>query len=180
MIQQPTIARLQPPINDRDHILGPRNASVTLTEYGDYECPYCALANVSVHQVLEALGDDLLFAFRNFPLREIHPHAWRAAQAAEAAGEQGRFWEMHDLLYANQDRLEDADLLRYAANLVLDTERFARELNDGKHAARVREDYLSGVRSGVNGTPAFFIDGVRYEGPWDAPNLLLALGMAGK
>jgi len=117
------------------------------------------------------LGDRLCFAFRNFPLVNSHPHAQHAAEAAEAAGEQGRFWEMHDMLFENQEALEDEDLARYAANLELDATRLINEVLTGTYIARVREDFRSGARGGVNGTPTLFINGVRYDG---APDALLA------
>jgi protein-disulfide isomerase len=151
---------------------------VTLTEYGDYECPYCGAAYPIVQKVRRALGPNLRFVFRHFPLSQAHPHAQRAAEAAEAAGAQGEFWKMHDLLFENQDALEDADLLRYAGALKLDADRFARELSAGVHSDRVRRDFRSGVRSGVNGTPTFFINGVRHDAPWDLPTLLAAVEAA--
>jgi protein-disulfide isomerase len=148
-------------------------------EYGDYECPYCGAAYPVLQEVRRLLGDDLRFVFRNFPLTQAHPHAQRAAEAAEAAAAQGEFWGMHGRLFENQDALEEADLLRYAAALGLDAERFTRELSAGVHRDRVRRDFRSGVRSGVNGTPTFFINGVRHDGPSDLPTLLAALEAAG-
>src|SRR5262249_53309595 len=152
------------PMPDRDHIQGPIDAPFLLLEYGDYECPFCGEAYPLVRAIQKRLGNRLCFAFRNFPLSNSHPHAQHAAEAAEAAGAQGRFWEMHDLLYENQDALEDEDLARYAAALRLDVERFMSEVLSGAHAARVREDFRSGARHGVNGTPSFYINGVRYDG----------------
>jgi len=154
---------LTPLVSPNDHSSGPEDAPVTLVEYGDYECPYCGAAHPIVQEVQRTLGPKLRFVFRNFPLKEIHPHAERAAEAAEAAGAQGKFWEMHDLLFENQGALEDADLLRYAASLSLDGDRFATDLSTGVYTARVRGDFRSGVRSGVNGTPTFFINGVRHD-----------------
>lgn len=159
--------QLTPPLSDRDHIVGPHDASVVLVEYGDFECPYCGRAYPVVKAAQRALGDDIRFAFRNFPLAEAHPHARKAAQAAEAAGAQGKFWEMHDMLFEHQDALESADLVAYAQALELDTVRFERELEAGTYEKRVREDFRSGVRSGVNGTPTFFVNGYRYDGPSD-------------
>jgi formate-nitrite transporter family protein len=161
-----TRARLTPPVSDRDHIQGPLDAPVTLVEYGDYECPHCGRAYPIVKAAQRQLGDRLRFVFRNFPLAEAHPHARRAAEAAEAAAAQGRFWRMHDMLFEHQHALEDAALLHYAEILQLDTERFARELRDGTYAQRVSDDVLGGARSGVNGTPTFFVNGVRYDGIW--------------
>jgi len=172
---QSRVARLVLPVDGRDHVRGPADAPATLVEYGDYECSYCGLAHPIVEEVQRRLGRQLRFAFRHFPLAEIHPHAQPAAEAAEAAGAQGRFWEMHDLLYKNQHALDDADLLRYAQALELDLTRFVSELADRTWETRVREDFMSGVRSGVNGTPTFFVNGVRHDGPWDADSLIEAL-----
>jgi protein-disulfide isomerase len=157
---------LTPPVNERDHIAGSEDAPITLVEYGDYECPYCGMAHPVVKRAQRELGKQLRFVFRNFPLGEAHPHAQIAAQAAEAAGAQGRFWEMHDLIFEHQDALEVEDLLGYAASLGLDTEQIARDLEAGTYVKRVRDDFRSGVKSGVNGTPTFFVNGVRYDGSW--------------
>ena len=167
-----------PVADDRDHVQGPADAAVTLLEYGDYECPFCGAAYPIVKQVQETMGERLRFAFRNFPITTAHPHAEQAAEAAEAAAARGQFWPMHDLLYENQRHLETDDLIAYASRLGLDVSRFQRELADHVHAARVREDFMSGVRSGVNGTPTFYIDGERYEGSYDAEPLLDALKQA--
>jgi protein-disulfide isomerase len=167
-----------PVADDRDHVQGPADAAVTLLEYGDYECPFCGAAYPIVKQVQETMGERLRFVFRNFPITTAHPHAEQAAEAAEAAAAQGQFWPMHDLLYENQRHLETDDLIAYAGRLGLDVSRFQRELADHVHAARVREDFMSGVRSGVNGTPTFYIDGERYEGAYDAEPLLDALKQA--
>ncbi len=163
------------PVGDRDHAQGPASAPVTLVEYGDYECPYCGQAYPIVKAVQKALGSRLRFVFRNFPLSEMHPNAANAAEAAEAAGAQGKFWEMHDTLYEHQDALRPRDLVAYAEGLGLDSDRLAAELKSHVHASRVREDFMSGVRSGVNGTPTFFINGERYDGLWDQRNLRLAI-----
>ncbi len=166
------------PVSRDDHSAGPEDAPVTLVEFGDYECPHCGAAHPVVQEIQRILGPSLRFIFRNFPLRQVHPHAERAAQAAEAAGAQDEFWGMHDLLFENQDALEDAELLRYAAALNLDVERFATELAAGLYADRVRRDFRSGVKSGVNGTPTFFINEVRHDAPWDLPTLLAAVKAA--
>jgi protein-disulfide isomerase len=175
MTRQTETARLALPVGERDHAQGPESAPVTLVEYGDYECPYCGAAYPIVKEVQRRMGDRLRFVFRNFPLTEIHPHAGHAAEAAEAAAAQGRFWEMHDHLYEHQQELDDDHLLQAAAGLGLDTERFEREMAEHAHVGRVREDFLSGVRSGVNGTPTFFINGVRHDGSYDLETLLAAL-----
>jgi protein-disulfide isomerase len=167
--------QLTAPVSERDHVLGPATAPVTLVEYGDYECPFCGAAHPIVKQVRQAMGDDLRFAYRHFPLSQIHPHAYQAAEAAEAAGAQGRFWEMHDLQFANQDRLGVRDLIGYAGALDLDLERFVTDLRGHAYAGRLREDFLSGVRSGVNGTPTFFVNGKRHDGGYDFETLLEAL-----
>ena len=168
-------ARLVLPIPERDHVLGPPDAPAALVEYGDFECPHCRQAYPIVESVREALGPRLQFAYRHFPLTQIHPHAARAAEAAEAAGAQERFWEMHAVLFANQHALEDPDLIRYADHLGLDVARFAGELAEHAWAPRVREDFMSGVRGGVNGTPTFFVNGLRHDAPWDAGTLLETL-----
>jgi protein-disulfide isomerase len=157
---------LTPPVGAEDHAAGPADAPVTLVEYGDYECPYCGMAHPIVKRAQRELGNQLRFVFRNFPLAEAHPHARLAAQAAEAAGAQGKFWEMHDTLFEHQDALELEDLLAYAESLGLDTAKFARDLKAGTYEKRVRDDFRSGVKSGVNGTPTFFINGARYDGSW--------------
>jgi protein-disulfide isomerase len=164
------------PINDHDHIIGSHDATMTLVEYGDYQCPYCGAAHPSVKEVLRVLGDDLLFAFRHFPLSQIHQYAFQAAEAAEAAGAQDRFWQMHDLLFTHQDRLATPDLIGYAGALGLDVQRFVSDLESHRHAERIREHFMSGVRSGVNGTPTFFVNGIRHNGSYDPDSLLEALG----
>jgi protein-disulfide isomerase len=168
-------ARLTMPVGQRDHAQGHGDAPVTLVEYGDYECPHCGRAYPIVKEVQRRLGSKLRFVFRNFPLNESHPHAQHAAEAAEGAAAQGRFWEMHDILFEHQRALNDTDLTRYAASLGLDAKTFERELHVHKHKARVREDFMSGVRSGVNGTPTFFINGLRFDDSWDAETLRNAL-----
>jgi protein-disulfide isomerase len=167
-----------PVLPQRDHIRGPIEAPVTLVEYGDYECPYCGAAHPITEAVQAVMDDEIRFVFRHFPLTTMHPHAAGAAEAAEAAGAQGQFWAMHDLLYANQDHLDAPDLLRYAEALSLDLGRFVGDLTEHAHARKVHEDFLSGVRSGVNGTPTFFINGVRHEGAWDYDSLLAAVQRA--
>ena len=154
------MARLSLPIGERDHVLGPADAPITVVEYGDFECPACGAA----YPVLKDLRERVRFVFRNFPLTQIHPHAERAAMAAETAGLRGKFWEMHDLLFENQDALEDRHLVRYAAALGLNVNAFVGALEDPKLLEHVRTDFSSGVRGGVNGTPTFFVNGVRFDG----------------
>jgi protein-disulfide isomerase len=167
-----------PVTEDRDHIQGPADAPVTLAEYGDYQCPYCGAAYPIIKDVQARMGESLRFVFRNFPITTSHPRAEQAAEAAEAAAHQGRFWEMHDLLYENQSRLGDADLRSYAEELELDVRTFDRELADHVHADRVREDFMSGVRSGVNGTPTFYVNGARHDGSYEIETLLAVLERA--
>jgi protein-disulfide isomerase len=164
-----------PVTEDRDHIQGPADAAVTLVEYGDFECPYCGAAYPIVKEVQDRMGERLRFVFRNFPITTSHAHAEQAAEAAEAAAGQDRFWPMHDLLFENQRRLRDQDLHGYAEQAGLDVERFDSELAEHAYAARIREDFMSGVRSGVNGTPTFFINGVRHDGSYEVEPLLAAL-----
>jgi protein-disulfide isomerase len=163
---------------ERDHIEGASSATVTLVQYGDYECPYCGEAYPIIKDVQAQMGDRLRFVFRNFPISTSHPHAEHAAEAAEAADAQGEFWRMHDLLYERQRHLADEDLHAYAEELGLDVERFDKEMAEHVHAARVREDFMSGVRSGVNGTPTFYINGVRHDDSYEAEVLLEALERA--
>jgi protein-disulfide isomerase len=163
------------PVGESDHVLGPETALVTLVEYGDYQCPYCGEAYPIIKELLDRVGRQVRFAFRNFPLATVHPHAEGAAEAAEAAGAQGRFWAMHDVLYENQEALGGEYLVRYASAVGLDETRFVGELTEHVHAARVREDFLGGVRSGVNGTPTFFINEGRHDGPFGLESLLGAV-----
>ncbi|SPE59949.1 DSBA oxidoreductase [Verrucomicrobia bacterium] len=167
--------RLAVPVTRRDHTQGPADATLTLLEYGDFECPVCGMAYPVIKTLQHNLRHRLRFVFRHFPLTNVHPHAEHAAEAAEAAGARGAFWKMHDLLFENQDDLEDEDLLEYAAALGLDTAVMLAEIEAGAYARRIREDFMSGVRSGVNGTPTFFINGMRYDGSFDVDSLLAGL-----
>jgi protein-disulfide isomerase len=169
---------LTPPVSVEDHTRGGEHAVVTLVEYGDYECPHCGRAHSIVRETLRRLWDDVTFVFRHFPMAQAHPHALPAAEAAEAAGAQGRFWSMHDLLFERQHALEDEDLVAYAEELDLDIERFASEVANDAHLPKVQRDFRSGVRSGVNGTPTFFVDGQRFDGSWTEGGLALALTSA--
>lgn len=168
-------AKLRVPVSRGDHSQGAEDAPLVLVEYGDYECPYCGQAYPIVKSIQDVLGDELRFVFRNFPLTQIHPHAMNAARAAEAADLQQRFWEMHDMLYENQDNLNDESLLAYAAALELDLERFVRDANSKRVEDRIVADFEGGMRSGVSGTPAFFVNGFRFEGNWLEGELLEAL-----
>ena len=163
------------PVGARDHIRGPEDAPVTLVKYGDYECPYCGEAHPLLKELQERGGEQVRFVFRHFPLDSAHPRARRAAQAAEAAASQGRFWEMHDLLYEHQGELGEEDLMRYAAELGLDLGRFEEDLANDDHAWRIEEDRLGGDRAGVRGTPTLFVNGIRYTGTLDLNGLLAAV-----
>ena len=157
-------AKLRVPVSDADHVLGPPNAPVTLVEYGDYECAYCAGAHDVVGRLLAQIQRTLRFVFRNFPMSAVHPHAMDAARAAEAAGLQGQFWPMHDTLFENQDRLDRRSLVNYAAALGLNAKRFSADFGSPVVEQRIENDFYGGVRSGVNGTPTFFINGWRFDG----------------
>jgi protein-disulfide isomerase len=176
----PHSPRLVLPVATRDHAQGSPKAPVTLVEYGDYECPYCGAAYPIVKEVQERMGTKLRFVFRNFPLGNMHPHAPLAAEAAEAAGAQEKFWEMHDMLYEHQDALAKNDLVSYARRIGVDSPKFVAALTTHEFAERVREDFTSGVRSGVNGTPTFYINGVRHNGSYELDVLVQALEGASK
>ncbi len=147
------------PVTATDHTLGPDHAPVTVVEYGDFECPNCKQAAPAVKLLLERFAERVRFAYRHFPLEDVHPHALMAAQAAECAGGQGKFWEMHDLLFAHQDHLKPKQLQGYAEQLGLDMARYAAEMDDEVYLQRVREHIDSGMKSGVRGTPGIFVNG---------------------
>jgi len=169
------MSTLTEPIGPRDHVLGPPNAPARLVEYGDYECPYCARAHYEVAEVLRRVGNHVRYAYRQFPLTQLHPHALLAAQAAQAAGIEGRFWPMHSILFEHQRALEPSDLIGYAETLGIDVRRFARDLRSGVHLPQIEAAFRSGVQSGVNGTPTFFLNGARIEGRWDADSVTSAI-----
>ena len=168
------------PVSAADHVRGAADAELELVMYGDFECPYCAAAQSILDRVLRRLDGRVRFVFRHFPLDEVHPHARLAAQAAEAAAAQGGFWEMHDALYAARGRLTERDLLEHARGIGLDADRVRAALQDGRHLTRVETDLESGRASGVRGTPAFFANGIRVEGAFDAGSLVDALTAAGQ
>jgi len=172
------MATLKVPITVEDHAQGPESADVTLVEYGDYECPHCGHAYPIVQQVQKRFGKRLRFVFRNFPLSEMHPHAEAAAEVAEFAGAQGKFWEMHDRLFENQERLGEALFLDLGEELKLSTAAIRQALEQGTFEARVRADFKGGVRSGANGTPTFFINGHRHDGSFDFETLASAIQQA--
>ena len=161
------MAKLRVPVTDRDFIQGPAEAALTLLEYGDYECPHCGRAYPIVKEIQRRFGDRLRFVFRNFPLTQSHPHAQQAAEAAVIAGEMAQFWPMHDLLFEKHGALAESSLVGYAAELGLDRATFKHKLESHEAEGRVREDFVGGVKSGVNGTPSFFINGLRYDDSWD-------------
>jgi protein-disulfide isomerase len=169
------MTQLTPPLSAEDHVDGPERAELELVMYGDFQCPYCTAAYPIVHRIRDQLASRLLFAFRHFPLRDIHPDAERAAEAAEAAAAQGAFWQMHDRMYESNGALSREDLIGYAAELGLDSGRFAKELDSEVHRPRVQRDVDSGLASGVTGTPGFFVGGRLYGGSFDAQSLTAAL-----
>lgn len=172
--------KLTVPVGSKDHIDGGERSSVTLIGYGDFECPYCRDAYSVVKQVQRREREKIKFVFRNFPLSEIHPHSLRASCSAEAAGKQGKFWQMHDLLFENQEGLEDGDLIVYAKGLGLNISQFKKDMLSKEIMKKVKEDFAGGVRSGVNGTPTFFINGQRFDGPCEADLLVRAIERAAK
>jgi protein-disulfide isomerase len=173
-------ADLAVPVGEGDHRQGPDTAPVTLVQYGDYECPYTRRSLAVVGAIQQRLGEQLRFVFRNFPLTEIHPHALHAALAAEAAGAQGRFWEMHEAIFRHQRALEDPDLVGLAVGLVPDPERLARDLAQQRYLPRIERDVEGGEGSGVGGTPTFFINGAVHGDPWDLETLLTAVQAAAR
>jgi protein-disulfide isomerase len=160
------------PVNiGSDHIRGSIDAPVTLVEYGDYECPYTGMAYPVVKEIMRRFGDKIYFVFRNFPLNDIHPHAQHAAEAAEAAAAQDKFWQMHDYLFEHQKELDDNHLLEYAEKVELDIDRFKKEMSGHIYAPLINKSLKNGIDSGVEGTPTFFVNGVRYEDSWDLDTL---------
>lgn len=169
------MAKLGVPVTKEDHIQGSDDATVTLVEYGDYECPYCGMAYPITKQIQEHFGDKLRFVFRNFPIIDSHPHAGIAALTAEFAAPHHKFWEMHDMLYENQDALELEDLMSYASRLNLSPEELQKSIENETFAPKIQADFMGGVRSGVNGTPCFFINGKRHEGSFEFDALAAAI-----
>lgn len=169
---------LAKPVDQTDHVTGPADAPVILVEYGDFQCPYCRAAHFYLKNVLATMGDEVLFVFRHMPLTQVHPMAQPAAEAAEAAGAQGKFWPMHDAIYEHQDALSPALLMRLAQRLGLDMQRFTDDLQSHRFLPKVRDDFMSAVRSGAAGTPSFFINGEPYEGSFDDEALIEALRFA--
>jgi protein-disulfide isomerase len=169
------MAKLKVPVGPADHALGDEHAPVTLVEYGDYECPHCGRAHPIVQRVRKHFGKSLRFVFRNFPLTQIHPNAEMAAEAAEFAATKGRFWEMHDGIYENQAALGGTLVADLAGQLRLPMDELEAALKSREFLPRVKDDFMGGVRSGVNGTPTFFLNGERYEGSWEYDDLVAAI-----
>jgi len=171
--------QLKPALGDTDHVQGDDSAKVTLVEFGDYQCSHCGRAYPIIKGLQDRFGSSLRFAFRNFPLSGVHPDARAAAEIAEAAAEQDLFWPMHDILFENQGALGRGELFSYAGQIGADLQRLKAALKTEAPANKVRADISSGAHSGVNGTPTFFINGVRFGGDWnDESQFLSALEMA--
>lgn len=169
----PELVSLKNPVTEQDHAFGPQSAPVTLLEYGNFECIHCGQAHPELKAVRKLLGDSLRFIFRHFPTVRTHPHALRAAEAAEAAGAQGKFWEMYDELFTHQQALEDRQLSRYAIRSGLDRDRFARDMAEHTFLKQIEDNYQRALfDEHVTGTPTFYINGVRYTGAADAESLL--------
>jgi protein-disulfide isomerase len=169
------MSMLRVPVTPRDHIRGGPNAAVTLVEYGDYECPFCGAAHQVLTSLLEHFGSQVRFVFRHFPLTQIHPNAEAAAETAEFAAAHGRFWEMHDAIYTNQEQLSVPLLFALARALRLSELELRNVLESEKYAGKIQADFLGGVRSGVNGTPSFFINGRKYDGSYTYQDLAPAI-----
>lgn len=163
------------PVSSRDHMQGSLTAPITLVQYGDYQCPHCAEAYLIIQALQQQLGEQLCFVYRHFPCHDIHPDAQHAAEAAEAAGSQDRFWQMHDCLYRNYQALSNGHLVEYASGLDLDVNQFLREVTGDMHVNRIQQDLESGKASGVSTTPAFFINNYRYNGSLTQDALLTAI-----
>jgi protein-disulfide isomerase len=172
------MSKLKNDITEDDHVQGDTNAPVTLVEYGDYQCPHCRVAHPLVKRLEHHFSEKLRFVFRNFPLTQIHPFAEPAAEVAEFANAQGKFWEMHHQLFENQDRLGEELFAELSSELGLDPEALVKALEDGTYISHIRADFTGGVRSGVNGTPTFFINGERHNGPADYDHLVKAIEAA--
>ena len=168
-------SRLTPPVNEKDHVMGPHNPSIELVEYGDYQCPHCAAAHPVVKALERSYGGSLKFVFRHFPLSEIHQYAEAAAMAAEAAGRQGAYWQMHEILFSRQPELNIRSLFDFAETLGLNMMKFGTDIKDKGVAVKVEGDFISGMRSGVNGTPSFFINNYKYNGVYDFESMAGAI-----
>jgi protein-disulfide isomerase len=170
------MAKLKPPVSEKDHMQGAPDAPVILVEYGDFQCPHCGAAYPIVKQLEQKFRGKMALVFRHFPLSEVHPYAQAAAVASEAAANQGKFWEMHALIFEFQSRLSPATLLHHAKTIQLNLERFEKDIQDPTLFDKVEADFESGIVSGVNGTPSFFINGVKYNGSYDYDSMSEAIG----
>jgi protein-disulfide isomerase len=170
--------RLAVPVTEEDHVRGPATAPVTVVEYGDYQCPYCGMAHPVVRELLDRRPETVRFVYRHFPLTNVHPYAEPAAETAESAGARRKFWAMHDWLFEHQDRLEPTYLRLAAAQMGMDADGVMAEVVQHAYLGRVRRDLVGGARGGVNGTPTFFVNGVRHDGSWALPELLGAVDEA--
>ncbi|MEV4756393.1 DsbA family protein [Micromonospora sp. NPDC049559] len=175
---QVTVSRLRVPVTDEDHIRGPADAAVTLVEYGDFQCPHCGAAYASVREVLRQRGTTVRLVFRHFPIVNVHPYAESAAEVSEAAGARDRFWEMHDWLFEHQDQLDPVHLSLGVQQLGLPVDPIGEEVRAHRHLDRVRRDFVGGIRSGVNGIPTFFVNGVRHDGSYAVAELLASVDAA--
>ena len=171
------MAKLKPPVNTQDHMRGDPKSGVILVEYGDFQCPHCGAAYPIVKQIEKKYSGNLAFVFRQFPLSESHPFAMAAAVASEAAAIQGKFWEMHALLFEYQSRLNAATILHHAKTLELDMARFEKDIRDSTLLKKVEASFESGIVSGVNGTPSFFINGTKYNGSYDFNSISEAIAV---
>ena len=169
------MAKLKPPVNKNDHVHGSPHAKIELVEYGDFQCPHCKRAHPILKKIQETLGENLRFVFRHFPISNVHEYAVPAAIASEAAARQNKFWQMHDIIFDRQSQLSEDALLDFALEIGLDISKFKKDLLDESLAEKVESDFESGMRSGVNGTPSFFINGEKHDGPFDYIFLLSAL-----
>jgi protein-disulfide isomerase len=172
---QVTTARLRTPVGEADHIRGPVDAPVTVVEYGDFQCRFCGAAYSNLTELLRQRGDLVRLVYRHFPIANVHPYAESAAETAEAAGRRGKFWELHDWLYEHQDQLDPVHLSLGVEQLGLPPDEVAAEVARQAYADRVRQDFVGGIRSGVNGTPTLFVNDVRHEGGHDLAELLAAV-----
>lgn len=174
------MAELRVPVDETDHAQGSTNAPVTMIEYGDFQCPHCAAAHGIIKAVQRIAGDELRFVYRHFPLTQIHPLAELAAETSEVLGTQGKFWEAHDLIFENQEKLSPEFLMELARRLSTNIKKFMENLDAHVSLPKVRKDFMSGLRSGVNGTPSIFINGKRLMAPVTLPVLLSVIGDAGR
>ncbi|MFK3981856.1 DsbA family protein [Micromonospora sp. NPDC050397] len=177
---QVTSSKLRVPVGEDDHIRGPAEAPVTLVEYGDLQCPYCGQAYHRLHELLRQRPETVRLVFRHFPLTNVHPYAELAAETTEAAAERDEFWPMHDWIFEHQDQLDPVHLSMGSQQLGLPEDTVAEESERHVHLDRVRRDFVGGIRSGVNGTPTFFINGVRHDGSFELSELLAAVDQAAK